>query len=107
MITALRRAERERGLSGVPLSINQDEGIHNLPAGRAQILKRYLDEQRGMRGTAAKDYADAFRHGTRGCASSFEGVWVFGIARTMQTTEKAVDNALQRARGKLKRFFSK
>ena len=107
MITALRRAERERGLSGVPLSINQDEGIHNLPAGAGAEPEALLDDSEACEELLQKIMQTLSVMEREVVLLRLKGCGYSEIARTMQTTEKAVDNALQRARGKLKRFFSK
>ena len=107
MITALRRAERERGLSGVPLSINQDEGIHNLPAGAGADPEALLDDSEACEELLQKIMQTLSVIEREVVLLRLKGCGYSEIARTMQTTEKAVDNALQRARGKLKRFFSK
>lgn len=105
MITALRRAEREKGTLGVPLSLNQEEEVRALPAGAGADPEALLADSEACEALLLRIMQALSRMEREVVLLRMKGCSYAEIASSMHTTEKAVDNALQRARGKLRRFF--
>lgn len=105
MITALRRAEKDKGTLGVPLSLNQEEEVRALPAGAGADPEALFDDSEACEALLLRIMQALSRMEREVVLLRMKGCSYAEIASSMHTTEKAVDNALQRARGKLKRFF--
>ena len=105
MITALRRAERGGSAAASHLSLNREEELLHIPAGDDADPQAHLADSESYEDLIRRiveilspmERETLFLH-LKGCSYA-------EMAKALQTTEKAVDNALQRARSKLKRLY--
>lgn len=105
MITAVRRAQRQSGGEAAHLSLNSGQGALELPADPSADPQALLADSESYGMLLQKISSSLSRLEREVLFLRLQGCSYGEAAKRLRTTEKAVGNAVQRARAKLKKLF--